>query len=281
MLLLDGHQAAAKIYQTTASEIADIGGNGVTLATVVVGTYAPSRLYVKLKLKKAKAVGLKSRMIELPETVSQSELEGELRRLAADPDVNGILLQLPLPDGLEVRDALACIPVQKDVDGLTIGNLGKLLSGEESLIPCTPLGVMRMLEHYEIDTRGKQVVIIGRSTLVGLPLALLLARKGVDATVKICHSRTPNLADQCREADILIPAAGTPGMVKSEWVKLGASVIDVGVSESDEGGIQGDVDFDDVSKVAGALSPMPGGTGPMTVACLIENTLRAYRLQHD
>ena len=279
MLLLDGHQSAAKIYQTTASEISDIGGNGVTLATVVVGTYAPSRLYVKLKLKKAKAVGLKSRMIELPETVSQSELEGELRSLAADPDVNGILLQLPLPDGLDVRSALGCIPAQKDVDGLTIGNLGKLLSGEESLIPCTPLGVMRMLEHYEIGTHGKQVVIIGRSTLVGLPLALLLSRKGVDATVKVCHSRTPNLAGQCREADILIPAAGTPAMVKSEWVKPGASVVDVGVSESDQG-IQGDVDFDDVSKVAGALSPMPGGTGPMTVACLIENTLRAYRLQH-
>ncbi len=279
MLLLDGHQAAAKIYQTLSPEISGIGGKGVTLATVVAGTYAPSRLYVKLKLKKAKAIGLKSRMVELPETVSQSELEDELCRLAADSDVHGILLQLPLPDGLNVRSALACIPPEKDVDGLTIGNLGKLLSGEESLAPCTPLGVVRMLEHYEISPRGKQVVIIGRSTLVGLPLALLLARKGVDATVKICHSRTPDLPRQCREADILVPAAGTPAMVRSEWVKPGASVIDVGVSESDQG-IQGDVDFDDVSKVAGALSPMPGGTGPLTVACLMENTVRAYRLQH-
>ena len=278
MLLLNGNKVAEEIYRKLAPEVANIGGNGVTLATVIVGDYAPSRLYVNLKQKKAKAVGMKSRMVELPGSILQTELEDRLRTLAADTSVHGILLQLPLPDGLNTRKMLDCIPLNKDVDGLGEKNLGKLLIGENGLAPCTPLGVLRMLQYYQITISGKQAVIVGRSTLVGLPLSLLLARKGIDATVKICHSRTPNLAEQCREADILVAAVGNPAMVRADWVKPGASVIDVGVTQVGKK-IQGDVDFDGVSKVAGALSPMPGGTGPLTVACLIENTLCAYHLQ--
>ena len=187
-------------------------------------------------------------------------------------------MQLPLPDGLDPEPVIDLIPPEKDVDGLTERSMGRLVRGRPGLVGCTPLGVMRLLERYEVPTSGKRAVVIGRSTLVGLPLSLLLARKGVDATVTLAHSRTADMAAVVREADIVIGAAGQARMITADMVKPGATVIDVGVSRT-ESGIVGDVDFDPVSEVAGFITPMPGGTGPMTIACLLENTLTAAQLQ--
>jgi methylenetetrahydrofolate dehydrogenase (NADP+)/methenyltetrahydrofolate cyclohydrolase len=198
--------------------------------------------------------------------------------LTADPAVHGILVQLPLPAGLDAEAVLDLLPPEKDVDGLTPLSLGRLVRGQPGHVPCTPLGVMRLLHRYGVATPGTRAVVVGRSTLVGLPLSLLLARKGVDATVTIAHSRTPELAAVCREADILVGAAGAARMITADHVKPGAAVIDVGVSRTEEGSV-GDVDFDAVQAIAGAITPMPGGTGPMTVACLLENTLAAARMQ--
>jgi methylenetetrahydrofolate dehydrogenase (NADP+)/methenyltetrahydrofolate cyclohydrolase len=184
-----------------------------------------------------------------------------------------------LPAGLDEHHVIDLIPPDKDVDGLTAASLGRLVRGERGLVPATPRGCMALLEKYQVPTRGSRAVVIGRSTLVGLPVALLLARKGVDATVTIAHSRTPDLAALCREADILVSAVGVAGLVTDTFVKPGAAVLDVGISRT-EAGIVGDVDFSSVVEVAGHLTPMPGGTGVMTVACLLENTLDAARLQH-
>ncbi|MGZ0193692.1 MAG: bifunctional 5,10-methylenetetrahydrofolate dehydrogenase/5,10-methenyltetrahydrofolate cyclohydrolase, partial [Acidimicrobiales bacterium] len=199
------------------------------------------------------------------------------RKLAADDSVHGILVQLPLPDGLDPEPVLDLIPADKDVDGLTERSMGRLVRGRPGLVGCTPLGVMRLLEKYEVPTSGARAVVIGRSTLVGLPLSLLLNRKGVDATVTMAHSRTADMAAVLREADIVIGAAGQARMITPEMIKPGAAVIDVGVSRT-EAGIVGDVD-PGVAEVARWLTPMPGGTGPMTIACLMENTLTAARLQ--
>ena len=198
--------------------------------------------------------------------------------LAADPAVHGILVQLPLPDGLAADPVIDLIPPEKDVDGLTAASLGRLVRGQAGLVPCTPRGIMALLEHYEVPISGRRAVVLGRSTLVGLPVALLLAAKGTDATVTIAHSRSADLAGVCREADILVSAVGVARIVTADFVKPGAAVIDVGISRT-EAGIVGDVDFDAVAEVAGWITPMPGGTGPMTVACLLENTVDAARLQ--
>ena len=195
----------------------------------------------------------------------------------ADPAVHGILCQLPLPSGLDPEPALALIPPEKDVDGLTERSMGRLVRGLPGHVPCTPLGVVRLMERYGVATSGKRAVVIGRSTLVGLPQVLLLGRKGIDATVTLAHSRTPDIAEVCRDADIIVAAAGQARMVTAECVKPGAAVLDVGVSRT-ESGIVGDVDFDAVQAIAGAITPMPGGTGPMTIACLLENTLSAARM---
>jgi len=187
-------------------------------------------------------------------------------------------VQSPLPAGYDEEAVLALIPADKDVDGLTSESMGRLVRGLPGLVGCTPLGVVRLLERYGVPTSGQRAVVVGRSMLVGIPLALLLARKGVDATVTIAHSRTRDLAEVCREADILIGAVGQAGLITPDFVKPGAAVVDVGISRT-EAGIVGDVAFDAVQAVAGAITPMPGGTGPMTIACLLENTLAAARLQ--
>ena len=228
--------------------------------------------------RRAKA-GLHSRNETLPADASQAEVEDLVGSLVADPSVHGILVQLPLPDGLDPEAVLALMPVDKDVDGLTEASLGRLVAGSTGLVPCTPLGVMRLLERYGVATIGKRgggdrPVDAGRAA----DLALLLARKGVDATVTIAHSRTADLIGVCREADILVGAAGQAGMITAAHVKPGAAVIDVGVSRS-AAGIVGDVDFDEVTGRRRGDHPNPGGTGPMTVACLLENTLTAARLQ--
>lgn len=249
----------------------------VCLATVLVGDDKPSQIYVRTKHKKAAEAGMTSTHVGLAIDATQAEVEDTVRTLAADPSVHGILVQLPLPAHLDTEAVLDLVPAEKDVDGLTEASMGRLMRGRPGHVPCTPKGVMRLLERYEIPTVGKKAVVIGRSSLVGLPLAVLFARKGVDSTVTLAHSRTTDLVEVCRDADIIVGAAGMARLITAAHVKPGATVIDVGVSRT-ESGIVGDVDFDSVQAVAGAITPMPGGTGPMTIACLLENTLEAARM---
>jgi len=277
-LILDGVALRDLMVKQIAARMAAARHPNVCLATVLVGDDAPSRTYVRNKHKFAAAAGLKSRNEVLPATASQTQVEDLVGRLAADPAVHGILVQQPLPAHLDNDAVLHLLPAEKDVDGLTTGSLGRLVRGEPGLVPCTPLGVLRLLEHYKIPTAGRHAVIVGRSALVGTPLALLLSRKGVDATATIAHSRTSNLAELCRSADIVVGASGQARMIGAEHCKPGATLIDVGISRT-ESGIVGDVDFDAVKGIAGAVTPMPGGTGPMTIACLLENTVTAATLQ--
>ena len=248
------------------------------LATVLVGDDRPSHTYVRMKHRKAGEAAMVSRGVDFPASASQAEVEEAVAALAADPSVHGILCQLPLPTGLDQERVLSLVPVEKDVDGLTVTSMGRLLRGQSGHVGCTPLGVMRLLARYGIETSGRRAVVVGRSTLVGLPMVLLLGRKGVDATVTLAHSRTPDLAAVCRQADIIVAAAGAARMITADHVRPGAAVIDVGVSRT-EAGIVGDVDFEAVQAVAGAITPNPGGAGPMTIACLLENTLEAARTQ--
>ncbi|CAN5726640.1 bifunctional methylenetetrahydrofolate dehydrogenase/methenyltetrahydrofolate cyclohydrolase FolD [soil metagenome] len=276
--LMDGKVLRDEIVAALGTELDALGSPPVCLATMLVGDDRPSEVYVRMKQKAAEQAGMSSKHVQLPAGTSQGQVEAAVVELGADPAVNGILVQLPLPDGLDADAVLAVVPADKDVDGLTELSMGRLVRGLPGLVPCTPLGVMRLLERYGVETRGRRAVIVGRSTLVGLPLALLLARKGVDATVTIAHSRTPDLAELCRQADILVGAAGQARMLTADHVQPGAAVVDVGVSRT-ESGIVGDVDQESVAAVAGWLTPMPGGTGPMTIACLLQNTLAAARLQ--
>ena len=276
-ILLDGimlrDQTVAKIKAT----ITAAGNPKICLATVLIGDDAPSHIYVNNKHKKAQEAGMVSRSVNLPATAIQAQVEQAVAELVDDKSVHGILVQLPLPKHIDSEAVLSLLPVEKDVDGLTERSLGRLVRGLKGHVPCTPLGVMRLLEKYEIETKSKRVVVIGRSALVGLPQALLLVRRGADATVTVAHKSTPDMIDVCREADIIIAAAGSARMVTAAHVKPGATVIDVGVTRIDNK-IVGDVDFDAVQSIAGAITPMPGGTGPMTIACLLENTLEAARM---
>jgi methylenetetrahydrofolate dehydrogenase (NADP+)/methenyltetrahydrofolate cyclohydrolase len=279
--VIDGKAYAAGLGERIAasvSALAETAGHAPGLAVVLVGNDPASGVYVRNKGKTARKVGMASFEHVLPETAAQDELMTLIAELNADDAVDGILVQLPLPGGLDPDPVIDLIPPEKDVDGLTERSMGRLVRGVPGLVGCTPLGVLRLLERYDIPTSGQRAVIIGRSTLVGLPLSLLLARKGIDATVTLAHSRTADMASVVREADIVVGAAGQARMITADMVKPGATVIDVGVSRT-ESGIVGDVDFDEVVEVAGHLTPMPGGTGPMTIACLLENTLTAARLQ--
>jgi methylenetetrahydrofolate dehydrogenase (NADP+)/methenyltetrahydrofolate cyclohydrolase len=278
-LLLDGNALRDRIIESVRREVGSLA-SAPCLATVLIGTDGPSQVYVRNKHKQAQLAGLASRNETLPADVSQDDAEDLVRRLADDPSVSGIIVQQPVPAHLDGEKLLTLVPVDKDVDGLTTASMGRLMRGLDSLVPCTPLGVLRLLQHYGASTAGKRAVVVGRSNLVGLPLAVLLARKGVDSTVTIAHSRTDDLAALCREADILISATGQARSIGRGHVKPGAWVIDVGISRGEKG-IVGDVAFDEVQSVAGAITPMPGGTGPMTVACLIENTMTAWKLQHQ
>jgi methylenetetrahydrofolate dehydrogenase (NADP+)/methenyltetrahydrofolate cyclohydrolase len=277
-ILMDGNRLRDEIVARLATTIAAAGSPSVCLATVLVGDDAPSQRYVRNKHVQAGKAGMVSRNEILPADAGQAQVEDVVGRLAQDPSVHGILVQSPLPTGYDEEKVLSLIPADKDVDGLTSQSMGRLVRGLPGLVGCTPLGVIRLLERYGVATSGKRAVVIGRSTLVGLPLSLLLARKGIDATVTIAHSRTADLIDVCRNADIVIGAVGQAHLITAAHIKPGAAVIDVGISRT-EVGIVGDVDFDAVQAVAGAITPMPGGTGPMTIACLLENTLTAARLQ--
>ena len=272
MKIIDGKAVAADIRAQLKDRIGR-SGKEVGLAVVMVGDNPASRVYVRNKEKACRETGILSRTYELPEGVSQPELEALIVSLAADERVHGILLQLPLPEGLDARSALAKIPPSKDVDGFSAENLGKLVRGERALVACTPLGVMKLLESAGISPAGKRAVVLGRSETVGKPLALLLLN--ADATVTVCHSRTENLKEICREADILVSAVGKPGFVTEDMVKEGAVVIDVGINRGADGKLCGDVDFERVAPKTSYITPVPGGVGPMTVAMLLCNTAAA------
>ena len=276
-ILLDGVMLRDQTVAKIKSTIVAAGNPKICLATVLVGDDAPSHIYVDNKHKKAQEAGMVSRGVNLPATSSQAEVEQAVAELVADKSVHGILVQLPLPKHIDTESVLSLLPVEKDVDGLTERSLGRLVRGLKGHVPCTPLGVMRLLEKYKIETKGKRVVVIGRSALTGLPQMLLLVRRGADATATVAHKSTLDMVAVCRDADIIIAAVGSARMVTAAHVKPGATGIDVGVTRIDNK-IVGDVDFEAVQSIAGAITPMPGGTGPMTIACLLENTLEAARM---
>ena len=244
-VLMDGNRLRDELVAELRHRITDLGNPHVCLATVLVGDDKPSQIYIRNKRKKAEEAGMVSRHVELGAEATQAEVEEVVRDLAGDPDVHGILVQLPLPDGLDAEPVLDLIPPEKDVDGLTERSMGRLVRGRDGHVPCTPLGVMRLMERYGVETSGKKAVVIGRSTLVGLPQVLLLGRKGCDATPVLAHSRSGDLAALCRDADIIVAAVDVAGLVTADFVKPGAAVLDVGISRTADG-IQGDVDFDAV-----------------------------------
>jgi len=279
-LILDGKLVAQKVLEEVRAGVARLKAKtGVvpTLAVVLVGDFAPSKVYITNKKRAADTVGIASQDHLHPEGLDGTALLALLRRLNADPRVHGILLQLPLPAELAEDDAIAAIAPEKDVDGLHPVNLGRLLAGTPTVVPCTPAGCLEILDHYGCELRGAEAVVIGRSRLVGKPLAqLLLARH---ATVTICHTRTRDLAAHTRRADVLCVAAGRPLTVTADMVKAGAWVVDVGINRLATGKLVGDVDFAGVAERAHAITPVPGGVGPMTIAMLLRNTLRAAERQ--
>ena len=276
-LILDGRFVAQEMQKSIKKKIDD-SGVVITLATVLVGDDKPSQLYVNNKHKQATASSIKSMHVNLPGNISQTELEDKISQLGDDPSVNGILIQMPLPKGLNEDSVIEMIPTNKDVDGLKEQNLGKLIVGNDVLRPCTPLGVMKLIEYYKLETAGKKALVIGRSRLVGMPQVIMFGSKGIDCTVTLAHSRTKNLDELISESEIVVPAIGVPGIINAKNVRKDSILLDVGIS-SDENGIHGDVDFNSVDGIAKAVTTMPGGTGPMTVASLLENTMKAAQLQ--
>lgn len=270
-IILDGKAFAEKITSQIKEELKN-SPRKPSLAVVIVGNNPASQIYVRNKAQKAEELGIKSMVVEFSEDISQSWLETEIENLAKDADIDAILLQLPLPNGLDAKKIMEKIPPQKDVDGFHPYNLGKLLSGDiPYAVPCTPLGVMELLKEYNIDVAGKNVVIIGRSNIVGKPLAVLMTK--ANATVTLCHSKTQNLKEITKNADILVSAVGKPQLIKADDVKDGAIVIDVGINRLEDGKISGDVDFESVKEKASYITPVPKGIGPVTIAMLMKNTV--------
>jgi methylenetetrahydrofolate dehydrogenase (NADP+)/methenyltetrahydrofolate cyclohydrolase len=277
--ILDGKQLAQQLRSELAEEVVEfIQNNGVVpcLAAVLVGENAASEVYVRNKRSACEAVGIESQLHRLPEGASSDDLLKLIAKLNKDAEVHGILVQLPLPEQIEKNRVLLAVSPNKDVDAFHPENVGRLVQGRPRFLPCTPQGVQQLLVRNGIEIAGRHVVILGRSEIVGRPLSIMLSQRGPggDATVTLCHSRSPNLASITRLADILIVAIGQPKFVTAEMVKPGAAVIDVGINRTDEG-VVGDVDFDAVSQVAGAITPVPGGVGPLTIAMLLRNTLAA------
>lgn len=272
---LDGGAVASVVREEVAAAVSTLGYKP-GLATVLVGDDPASHSYVRGKRKDAAEVGIESIHHEVEAGITQGELEDLVQRLNESADVDGILVQLPLPGDLDGQSVVESIDPAKDVDGLHPFNLGRLVLDRPGLRPCTPSGIMRILDHYGVPTSGARAVVVGRSFLVGRPLALMLASRGADATVSVAHSRTSDLASVTREADILVAAVGSPGLITAGHLKPGAVVIDVGINRT-ESGLVGDVDFDDAAQVASAITPVPGGVGPMTRAMLLVNTLVAAR----
>jgi len=276
--ILSGTAVAKTVKERVASQVEELKAAGIDvgLATLLVGDDPASHVYVGYKHKDADAVGMRSIDVQLPASASQEEVLSAVDDLNARDDVTGMIVQLPLPDGLDGEAAVERVLPTKDADGLHPFNLGRMILGRPGPLPATPAGVMTILDYYGIKASGKTAVVIGRSFLVGKPMALLLGAKGVDATVIQAHSRTPDLASVSATADILITAIGRPGMVDASFVKPGAVVIDVGTTRTADG-LRGDVVFDEVSEIAGAITPVPGGVGPMTRASLLMNTVGLAR----
>lgn len=280
--ILSGTDTARVVRAEVSDRVTALAGRGkpVGLATILVGDDPGSHIYVRNKHRAAEEAGMVSIDRTLPATASQADVEALIMDLNADDAVDGMILQLPLPEGLDGEGAVELIDPAKDADGLHPFNLGLLVQGRPGPLPATPGGIMRILDHYDIATAGQMAVVVGRSFLVGRPMALLLGQKGTDATVIQAHSRTPDLAAVCRQGDILVAAVGRAEMITADFVKPGAAVIDVGINRGEEG-LVGDVDFDAVSEVAGAISPVPGGVGPMTIASLLANTVALAEARLD
>lgn len=275
--ILDGKALADKISEDLKKEISD-NKYTPTLAVVIVGQNPASQIYVRNKNRKAVELGMTSIIVELPETISQTELETEIDKLAKNKKVNAILVQLPLPKHINTQAIIEKIPPQKDVDGFHPYNIGRLYSGEKPFSKaCTPKGILRILEEYKIDVAGKQVVVIGRSNIVGKPVAAMLTN--LNATVTLCHSKTQNLQEQTQKADILICAIGKPKFITADYIKENTVVIDVGINRQDDGKLVGDVDFENVKAKSSYITPVPKGVGPMTIAMLMENSLELYKQQ--
>lgn len=276
--VIDGKAVAAEVRERVRSEVAEYAdahdGRTPGLATVLVGDDPASEIYVRNKHKACEEAGMRSLHHGLPAETSEAQLLELIERLNEDPEVDGILVQLPLPEQIDPDAVLATLDPRKDVDGLTPTNAGLLASGAPGLVPCTPAGVMELLRHEDVELEGAEAVVVGRSNLVGRPVASLLL--GANATVTTCHSRTRDLAAVCARGDVLVAAVGSPRLIGADAVKPGATVIDVGMNRTDDG-LAGDVDFEAVKGVAAAITPVPGGVGPMTIAMLLVNTLAAAR----
>ena len=277
MILIDGKKAAAELREDLKKEVSELNlkYNQIPgLTVILIGDLAPSQIYVRNKEKSAKEVGLKSEVIRYPDTIEESTVLNKIKELNKDKSVSGILVQLPLPKHINKQKVIETILPEKDVDGFHPMNVGNLSSGYESSIPCTPLGCYLLIKKIEPNLNGKRAVIVGRSNLNGKPMMQLLLKE--NCTVTITHSKTNDLKEECLKGDIIVAAVGIPELVKGDWVKKNAIVIDVGINKTDKG-IVGDVAFEEVSKVAKALTPVPGGVGPMTIACLLKNTIECFK----
>jgi methylenetetrahydrofolate dehydrogenase (NADP+) / methenyltetrahydrofolate cyclohydrolase len=272
MRVIDGKQIAAELRESVAARTATLPFRP-GLAVVLVGEDAASTVYVRNKDRAASAAGIAARTLRLPASTTEAELLATVAALNADDGVDGILVQLPLPAHIRTRAVLEAIDPAKDVDGFHPINVGKLHDGLPTLAPCTPLGVMKLLAHAGVALRGVRALVLGRSAIVGKPVAALLT--AADATVTVAHSRTLDLPGECRRAEVLVAAVGRPLLVRGDWIAPGAVVIDVGINRLADGRLVGDVAYDEAVSVAGAITPVPGGVGPMTIACLLENTVKA------
>jgi len=277
MILIDGKKIAAELREELKKEVLNLKGKHnktAGLTVILIGDMAPSQIYVRMKEKAANEVGLKSEVIKYPNEVEEKTVLDKINELNKDDSVSGILVQLPLPKHIDKQKVIETILPSKDVDGFHPMNVGNLSSGYDSLVPCTPLGCYLLIKKIEPNLTGKKAVVVGRSNLNGKPMTQLLLKE--NCTVTITHSKTKDLKGECLKGDIIVAAVGIPELIKGDWVKKDAIVIDVGINKTEKG-IVGDVAFDEVSKVAKALTPVPGGVGPMTIACLLKNTIECFK----
>lgn len=277
--ILDGKALAAEIRSEVKTQVAALAEKGVStaLAVILVGDDSASQVYVRNKIKACADTGIRSLEFRMPAETTQQQLLAKIAELNADESVDGILVQLPLPKQINADAVISAIAPAKDVDGFHVANAGALVTGKQGFVPCTPFGVMRLIEKSGVNPRGKSAVIVGRSNIVGKPMALLLL--AADATVTVAHSRTPDLSAVTRNADILVAAVGRAKLIKANMVKPGAVVIDVGMNRDETGKLCGDVDFAEVKEIAGSITPVPGGVGPMTIAMLMQNTVLAAQMR--
>ncbi len=275
-MIIDGKKISENLIKELKKEISQINKKGKTpkLSVILIGDYPPSKIYVNNKEKKAKEVGIRSEVIKYPKDIEESKVLEKIKALNNDSNVNGILVQLPLPGHINKEKIINAIDPNKDVDGFHPINVGKLSSGDQSIVPCTPLGCLYLIKSVEKNLQGKHAVILGRSNLNGKPMAQLLLKE--NCTITILHSKSKNLDVECKRADILVAAAGVSQIVKGNWIKKDAVVIDVGINK-ENGKLVGDVDFEASKNIAKAITPVPGGVGPMTIACLLQNTVECFK----